>query len=59
MQLQPFVGSGIINLDFTPHYVHWGFLQISVPNLLVIILMLLVFIAAILLPFPMHGEDEQ
>ncbi len=58
MQLQPIVGAGLINLDNTPHYIQWGFIQISVPNLLVIVLMMLLFIAAILLPFPVHGEDE-
>jgi len=34
------------------HYLHWGFILISVANLVVILLMLLVFVLAILLPFP-------
>ena len=33
-------------------YVHWGVIQISVANLIVIGLMLLLFIAALLVPFP-------
>jgi hypothetical protein len=31
--------------------VHWGFIQISVANLVVIGLMVVVFVAAILIPF--------
>jgi len=33
-------------------YVHWGVIQISVANLIVIGAMLLLFIAALLVPFP-------
>ena len=33
-------------------YVHWGVVQISVANLIVILLMLVVFGLAIFLPFP-------
>jgi len=32
--------------------VHWGVVQISVPNLIVIGLMVLVFVLAVLVPFP-------
>lgn len=39
-------------LDGTPTFVHWGVIQISAANLIVIILMLVVFVAALLLPFP-------
>jgi hypothetical protein len=35
-----------------PHYVDWGVVQISVGNLLVILLMIVTFVAALLLPFP-------
>jgi hypothetical protein len=41
-----------INLDHPGHYVHWGVVQISVANLVVIAVMLVVFVAALLLPFP-------
>ena len=34
------------------HYVHWGVILISVTNLAIIAAMVLVFILAILLPFP-------
>ncbi|HEU5269963.1 MAG TPA: hypothetical protein VFU36_08560 [Jatrophihabitans sp.] len=33
-------------------YVHWGVIQISVANLIVIGVMLVLFIAALLVPFP-------
>jgi hypothetical protein len=42
----------LINLNGNGRYVHWGFIQLSVANLVVIILMLAVFVLAILLPFP-------
>jgi hypothetical protein len=42
----------LINLGGSGRYVHWGFIQMSVANLVVIVLMLLVFVLAILLPFP-------
>ncbi|MGW7448423.1 hypothetical protein [Kitasatospora sp. NPDC054795] len=41
-----------IDLDGTGHYIHWGVVQISVANLVVIALMILVFVLALLLPFP-------
>jgi hypothetical protein len=34
------------------HYFHAGFILISVANLIVIVLMVLVFVLAVLLPFP-------
>jgi hypothetical protein len=40
------------NLNHPGHYLHWGVIQISVANLVVILLMIALFIAAILLPFP-------
>jgi hypothetical protein len=41
-----------INLNHPGHYVHWGVIQISVANLVVIGLMVLLFAAALFLPFP-------
>jgi hypothetical protein len=41
-----------VNLNHTGHYVHWGVVQISVANLVVIVGMVVVFAAALLLPFP-------
>ena len=41
-----------VNLNHPGHYVHWGVIQISVANLVVIGVMVLLFIAALVLPFP-------
>ncbi|WP_406169747.1 hypothetical protein [Streptomyces sp. NBC_00996] len=41
-----------IDLNGTGRYVHWGVIQLSVANLVVIGLMVVVFVAALLLPFP-------
>ena len=41
-----------INLNHPGHYVHWGVVQISVANVVVILVMIAIFVAAILLPFP-------
>jgi hypothetical protein len=49
----------LVNLNGPGRYVHWGFIQISVANLVVIGLMLLVFVAAILIPFRRHRGDDQ
>ncbi len=35
-------------------YVHWGFILISLPNLVLIGVMVLIFIAALVAPFPGH-----
>ncbi len=48
-------GSGLaapINLNHTGRYVHWGVVQISVANLVVIGLMVALFVLALWLPFP-------
>jgi hypothetical protein len=44
-------------LSGTAHYLHWGPIQISVTNFVIIVLMVLLFIAALLIPFP-HGHDD-
>ena len=49
----------LIDLGGTGHYLHWGFIDISVANLVVIVLMIVVFILAILLPFPRHGRRDR
>jgi len=48
----PFMLAAIFDLNGNPGFVHWHFFQMSVPNLIVIILMLVVFGAALLAPFP-------
>lgn len=51
--------AAVFDLNHTGHYVHWGFVQISVANLVVIALMIVVFIAAILVPFRRHHERRR
>ena len=59
--LRPFRGGlaapAIFNLNGPAHYVHWHFFQMSVANVVVILLMIAVFIAAILIPFPTRERD--
>ena len=49
----------LINLNGSGRYIHWGFIQISVANLVVILLMVAVFVLAILLPFPRRKGGGQ
>jgi hypothetical protein len=42
----------IVNLNHPAHFVHWHFFQMSVPNIVVIAAVLVVFVLAIVLPFP-------
>jgi hypothetical protein len=46
----------LFNLDHPARYVHWHFFQMSVANVVVIVLMIVVFVAAILIPFPGRGR---
>jgi hypothetical protein len=50
--------TAIFNLNHPPHIVHWHFIYLSVPNVIVIVVMLVVFALAILLPFPKHSGDR-
>ena len=43
-------------MDTPATYLHWGFILISVPNLLVIAAMIVLFALALVVPFP-HGEE--
>jgi hypothetical protein len=42
----------VFNLNHPAHVVHWHFFQMTVSNIVVIVLMLVVFALAIVLPFP-------
>ena len=39
-------------------YLGWGWLSISVPNLIVILVMILLFVLAIVLPFPKDRQNR-
>jgi hypothetical protein len=42
----------ILSLNHPAHTIHWHFLQLSVANLVVLIVMLVVFAVALIAPFP-------
>lgn len=46
----------LINLDTPAHYIRWHFFKMSVANAAVIALMIAVFVAAMLIPFP--GKED-
>jgi hypothetical protein len=45
----------LVDLNGPGRYVNWGFIQISVANLILIGLMVIVFILAIFIPFRRHS----
>lgn len=49
--------AAIINLNHQGTFIHWGWFQISVANLVVIILMIVTFVIALLVPFP--GKNKR
>lgn len=44
-------------MDQPANYLHWGFILISVPNLIMIGIMIVLFALALVVPFP-HGSDS-
>ncbi len=48
----------IFNLNGPAHYVHWHFFQMSVANVVVIGLMIVVFVLALVIPFPQREIEE-
>jgi len=49
----------LINLNGSGHYIQWGFIQMSLANLVVIVLMVIVFALAIVLPFPRRKRGNR
>ena len=47
-----------VNLNHPGHYLHWGVIQLSVANLVVIAIMVALFALALVIPFPTHGTDR-
>jgi hypothetical protein len=43
------------------YFLHWGVIQISLTNFVIIVLMLVIFVLALVLPFPQGkgGPDEE
>ncbi len=50
--------ASVVNLHHPGHYLHWGVIQISVANVVVILIMVALFVLALLLPFP-HGRKRR
>lgn len=48
----PVVFAALFDLSEPARYLHWHFFQMSVANVVVIVLMIAVFVAAIFIPFP-------
>lgn len=40
------------------YFLHWGVIQISLANFVIIVVMVAIFVLALVLPFP-HGRDTQ
>jgi hypothetical protein len=51
--------AAVFNLNHPAHTVDWHFIHLSVSNVVVIGLMLIVFVLAILLPFPGAGRRRR
>src|SRR5260370_19372663 len=51
-------GSGVINLDQPGTYLHWSIFSVSLANLVLIAVMVVIFGAALLLPFPGRHRAE-
>jgi hypothetical protein len=45
-------------MDAPAPYIHLGFILISLPNFIVICVMVLLFVLALIAPFPAHGPKE-
>jgi hypothetical protein len=50
--------ASVVNLDRPGHFIHWWVVQISVANLLVVASMVLVFVLALVVPFPKSDGRE-
>ena len=46
-------------MNHPAYVIHWGVIQISVANLTIIAVMVLLFLLALVIPFPTgHGSDD-
>jgi hypothetical protein len=50
--------AAVFNLGHPAHTVHWHFFLMTVANIVVIVLMVVVFALAVLLPFPGHRRKR-
>jgi hypothetical protein len=54
----PLLLAALFDLNDPARYLHWHFFQMSVANVVVIVLMIAVFAAAILIPFPKRQRSS-
>ena len=52
-------GGTLVQVDSPATYLHWGFILISLPNLVLIGVMIALFVLALVLPFPGHREKPE
>ncbi|MHB8329010.1 MAG: hypothetical protein ACYDD6_05200 [Acidimicrobiales bacterium] len=48
----------LVDLNHPGHYLHWGFVQLSAANAIVIVIMVAVFVLAVLIPFHTSRRDR-
>jgi hypothetical protein len=51
--------ASVVNLDRPGYFIHWGVIQLSLANLLVIVSMVLMFVLALVVPFPKPHDRER
>jgi ABC-type proline/glycine betaine transport system permease subunit len=51
--------AALVHLGGTGKYISWGVIQISLANLIIIAVMIVLFAAAIILPFPKHEARKK
>ena len=54
-----FLFAALLPLNHPDHYFQWHFIEVSAANLIVIVLMVITFIAALLLPFPGRRKRKE
>ena len=58
MSMSSVVIAAPVDLNAPGHYLRWGVVQLSVANLVVVVIMLVLFALALVLPFP-KGRDPR
>lgn len=46
-------------LGGSAYFLHWGVVQVSLANLIVIALMVVIFVVALVVPFPHSGRTDE
>jgi hypothetical protein len=47
-----------ISLNHPANFFNWGFISISIPNLIMIGVIFVLFALALVVPFPSHGKTK-